>query len=104
MEVLISSRLHAAILAISAGVAVISIEPQLFKLTSIFEQMRYPYRTDNLLRAGWSKRVIEKVRDAFEHREYITRVNAEIMQTQIARIHATYAQLFSLMEDDKLIS
>jgi polysaccharide pyruvyl transferase WcaK-like protein len=58
---LVASRLHPSILAISTGTPVITIEPSIFKLTAIFEQMSYPYGTEDpgaqAEQIGWLQRL-----------------------------------------------
>jgi exopolysaccharide biosynthesis predicted pyruvyltransferase EpsI len=58
---LVASRLHSSILAISTGTPVITIEPSVFKLTAIFEQMSYPYGTEDpgaqAGQIGWLQRL-----------------------------------------------
>lgn len=60
-DVLISSRLHSAILALAESVPVISIEPSVFKLTSIFDQINYPIKTVNLNDSEWVEKTIKNV-------------------------------------------
>ena len=60
-DVLISSRLHSAILALAESVPVVSIEPSVFKLTSIFDQINYPIKTVNLNDNKWIEKTIENV-------------------------------------------
>jgi polysaccharide pyruvyl transferase WcaK-like protein len=94
--VLISSRLHASIMALGAGTPVVSIEPQVFKLTAIFEQMRYPIGTENIKASGWSARTLAKVGRALAERDALAREGVEAIERQVARIDAAYAPMFAL--------
>ncbi|WP_165799646.1 polysaccharide pyruvyl transferase family protein [Sphingomonas oleivorans] len=96
MGVLVSSRLHASILALCEGTPVISIEPSVFKLTAIFEQMNYSIPTDNLAHAGWWKRLSTHVEQALLDRGTLSNVGAKALALQVQRIHGAYERLFYL--------
>ncbi|CAL1691032.1 hypothetical protein MMB232_01167 [Brevundimonas subvibrioides] len=91
--VLISSRLHASILALCEGVPVVSIEPSVFKLTAIFDQMNYPIRTESMGRPGWGQRVLANVRRALDEGDALATFNAEALALQRKRIEDGYAPL-----------
>lgn len=61
LGVLISSRLHSSIIALSEDVPVMTIEPSTFKLTGIFDQLGYPVKTLRLEKPGWAKRTLANV-------------------------------------------
>jgi hypothetical protein len=94
MGVLISSRLHASILALSAGTPVVSIEPQVFKLAAIFEQMAYPLPSETVHEAGWGLRVAGKVETALADPPGLAKEGLAALARQRARIHAVYDGLF----------
>ena len=94
MGVLISSRLHAAILALSAGTPVVSIEPQVFKLTAIFDQMAYPLTSETVHQAGWGMRVAAKVETALADPSGLAREGRAALARQRSRIHDVYDGLF----------
>lgn len=93
MGVLISSRLHASILALSAGTPVVAIEPQVFKLTAIFEQMAYPIRGENVHAEGWGLRVARKAEAALADRSGLSTAGLEALERQRSQIHAVYDPL-----------
>jgi polysaccharide pyruvyl transferase WcaK-like protein len=94
MGVLISSRLHASILALSAGTPVVSIEPQVFKLAAIFEQMAYPLACETVHEAGWGLRVASKVEAALADPPGLAKEGHAALARQRSRIHAVYGGLF----------
>lgn len=94
---LVSSRLHASVLALTEGVPVVSIEPSVFKLTAVFQQMNYPLPTERLQSVGWSDRVLANVRRCLSaEREELKAEGARIMTRQIAHVQASYAPLLRL--------
>ncbi|MEE4450772.1 polysaccharide pyruvyl transferase family protein [Novosphingobium resinovorum] len=96
-SVLVSSRLHASVLALSEGVPVVSIEPSVFKLTAIFQQMEYPIPTERLQVSGWASRVLAHVETCLsDQREDLRARGAVIMERQLGRVEAAYAPLFAL--------
>jgi polysaccharide pyruvyl transferase WcaK-like protein len=99
MGVLISSRLHAAILALSAGTPVVSIEPQVFKLAAIFEQMAYPLASETVHEAGWGLRVARKVEIALADPPGMAKEGHAALARQRSRIHAVYDGLFEPARD-----
>lgn len=100
-SVLISSRLHASVLALAEGVPVVSIEPSVFKLTAIFQQMDYPIPTERLQVSGWANRVLAHVAACLSDDEAALRKSgAVITDRQIERIEHAYAPLFALAEVD----
>jgi polysaccharide pyruvyl transferase WcaK-like protein len=100
-SVLISSRLHASILALAEGVPVVSIEPSVFKLTAIFDQMGYPLRTERLQSEGWSDRVLSNVRLCLSPAgDALRSQSIAIVADQVKRIHTGYAPLFNLIHNN----
>ena len=98
-SVLISSRLHASVLALAEGVPVVSIEPSVFKLTAIFQQMDYPIPTERLQVSGWAGRVLAHVAACLADDDgELRRRGAAIMAQQIERVEAAYAPLFALAD------
>jgi polysaccharide pyruvyl transferase WcaK-like protein len=96
-SVLVSSRLHASILALCEGVPVVTIEPSVFKLTAIFDQMGYPLKTDRLQHAGWSKRLLERVAFCLTGEgTSLSAATPKILERQVARIDAAYEPLFAI--------
>jgi polysaccharide pyruvyl transferase WcaK-like protein len=93
---LISSRLHASILALCEGVPVVSIEPSVFKLTAIFQQLNYPIGTERLQERGWSDRVLAKVTRCLSEQAAFASEGLKSLERQTGRIDAAYAPLFAL--------
>ncbi|MFT4053519.1 MAG: polysaccharide pyruvyl transferase family protein [Novosphingobium sp.] len=101
-SVLISSRLHASVLALAEGVPVVSIEPSVFKLTAIFQQMDYPIPTERLPVSGWAGRVLSNVAACLSDEQgRLRQRGAAIMKDQIERIEQAYAPLFRFAEVDR---
>jgi polysaccharide pyruvyl transferase WcaK-like protein len=98
---LVASRLHSSILAISSGTPVISIEPSVFKLTAIFEQMSYPYGTEDPRRRGWADRVATKITHALSHRREVSAFGRAAAITQARLIREQYRPVFSLMQNTR---
>ncbi|RYU60422.1 polysaccharide pyruvyl transferase family protein [Methylolobus aquaticus] len=98
MDALVSSRLHAAVLALLTGTPVITIEPQLFKISGIFEDLKYPYQTDFFSNEGWAKRTFARVKDATEHGEKIRAAGINAVETFERRILQTYTERFREIE------
>jgi len=96
MAAVVSSRLHAAILAIAAGAPVVTLEPQVFKLTGVLQQMDYPFSALSLARPGWSEAAVARVRRALDQRAEISRLGLEGLARQAARIERAYGRLSSL--------
>jgi polysaccharide pyruvyl transferase WcaK-like protein len=92
----ISSRLHASIFCMCAGTPVISIEPQVFKLTGNFEQMRYPFPTLQLRDADWTEKLMAHVERALAERAAIVAEGNAALERQVAAIQAGYAPLLAL--------
>jgi polysaccharide pyruvyl transferase WcaK-like protein len=95
---LISSRLHSSILAIIRGTPVISIEPSVFKLTAVLEQMCYPYETEDPRRPGWADRVVSKVEHALTHRQEVSAFGRAAAIAQAQRVREGYSPVLSLMQ------
>lgn len=96
-SVLISSRLHASVLALAEGVPVVSIEPSVFKLTAIFQQMDYPIPTERLQVSGWASRVLAHVSASLADDDgRLRQRGTAIMKQQIDRVERAYAPLFAL--------
>jgi polysaccharide pyruvyl transferase WcaK-like protein len=96
-DAVISSRLHASILALCEGVPVVSIEPSVFKLSAIFRQLDYPLETERLQQAGWSARVLAKLGLCLsEERSFISSAGTNAISEQLRRIEVAYAPLFTL--------
>lgn len=98
-ELLVSSRLHAAVLSLSCGTPVVSMEPQLFKLTGIFQQLTYPIPTEKIDNAGWAKRLLAKVKQGLADREAISAAGLSGIEKQIAQIDRAYDGLFAITGD-----
>jgi len=98
-SVLISSRLHSSILSLCEGTPVISIEPSVFKLTAIFEQMAYPIATESLQKPGWAVRVLEQVEKCVSGAGGdISSLGLQKVREQSLRVQQAYAPLFRLVE------
>ncbi|MCW3848497.1 polysaccharide pyruvyl transferase family protein [Sphingomonas sp. LB-2] len=93
----ISSRLHASIFAMCAGAPVISIEPQLFKLTGIFAQLRYPFATHQMGDPGWAAKLLADAQRALDERAVIVEAGDEGLRRQVAAIEASYAAMIALV-------
>ncbi len=90
MSVLISSRLHASILALCADTPIITLEPSVFKLTAILQQLAYPIATDRLAVPGWSGRVIKNVQMALANHEALVKYAREALMRQVDDIYRSY--------------
>lgn len=98
-DVLISSRLHASIVSLCEHTPVVSIEPSVFKLTAIFQQMNYPISTVRLQDAGWADRVIESVKKALSaERPSLIAEGDEALIRQTDRIDKAFAPLFAFIK------
>ncbi|KAA8601442.1 hypothetical protein F0Z19_1169 [Vibrio cyclitrophicus] len=93
-DVLISSRLHSAILALAESVPVVSIEPSVFKLTSIFDQINYPLKTVNLNDDSWVDKTINNVALSLEDSKLFSQVpqNLKIIKHSVI---SGYEEMFS---------
>lgn len=69
LGLLVSSRLHSSIIALSEAVPVMTIEPSVFKLTGIFEQIKYPVATLNLHSVGWASKMLSNIQAALNNDE-----------------------------------
>jgi len=96
--VLIASRLHSSILAISRGTPVISIEPSVFKLTAILEQMSYPYQTEDPRFPGWAERATSKIAHALTHRREVSAFGRAAAMAQAQLIREGYEPVFSMVQ------
>lgn len=96
-SMVISSRLHASIFAMCAQVPVLSIEPQLFKLTGILDQLDYPIPTVRMGDADWVERLLADARRALDEHDAIVAAGDAGLQRQVAAIEAGYAPLVGLM-------
>jgi O-antigen/teichoic acid export membrane protein/polysaccharide pyruvyl transferase WcaK-like protein len=92
-DVVISSRLHSSILALCEGVPVVSIEPSIFKLTSIFQQMSYPIATERLQVAGWSDRVLANVKRCLSDHQSLAEAGRAAILAQCERIEVNLEPL-----------
>lgn len=95
-ELLVSSRLHAAVLSLSCGTPVVSMEPQLFKLTGIFQQLSYPIPTEKIDNTGWAKRLLVKIEQGLADREAISIAGLAGIEKQTAHIDRAYDKLFAV--------
>ncbi|MES2444540.1 MAG: polysaccharide pyruvyl transferase family protein [Pseudomonadota bacterium] len=93
----ISSRLHASIFAMCARVPVLSIEPQLFKLTGILDQLDYPIRTVRMGEPGWVEQLLADARRALDEPAVIVAAGNAGLDRQVAAIQAGYAPLPELL-------
>lgn len=96
-SVVVSSRLHSSILSLSEGVPVVSIEPSMFKLTAIFEQLNYPIRTESLTVAGWAGRILQSVARCLSVPDnQLGALGQKSALKQAARIELAYRPLLDL--------
>ena len=93
-DVLISSRLHSAILALAESVPVVSIEPSVFKLTSIFDQINYPLKTVNLNDNNWVEKTIENVGLSLNNKDIFIQV-PENLKSIRDKVISGYKDMFS---------
>ena len=96
MSLLVSSRLHATILALGAGTPVATIEPEGFKLTGVMERLNYPLPTKNTRAPGWSKAVVANVRKGLEDRETLVAVGNAALDHERRAIVQAYRAVFEL--------
>ena len=95
-EVVISSRLHASILALCGHTPVVSIEPQIWKLSAIFRQLGYPLHTHRMEEPGWAAAVLADVRRALHERAAIVADADAALARQVAAIEAACAELVQM--------
>lgn len=93
LSILVSSRLHSSIIALSESVPVLTIEPSTFKLTGIFEQLDYPYPTLKLNQPGWAKRMLDNIDRALHDSELGALGKSRCIQKS-QQIRASYGGLF----------
>jgi polysaccharide pyruvyl transferase WcaK-like protein len=96
MSVVISSRLHASILSLCAGAPVVTLEPSVFKLSAIMQQLNYPIATDKLTSPGWSDRVSRNVELALARREWLVNSANGALARQTTNIFRAYEPIFGL--------
>jgi polysaccharide pyruvyl transferase WcaK-like protein len=96
MSVVISSRLHASILSLCAGAPVVTLEPSVFKLSAIMQQLNYPIATDKLTSSGWSDRVSRNVELALARREWLVNSANGALTRQTTNIFRAYEPIFGL--------
>ncbi|WP_313606844.1 polysaccharide pyruvyl transferase family protein [Rhizobium sp.] len=95
--VLVSSRLHASILALCEDTPVMSIEPSVFKLTAIFEQMDYPVKTVRLQEPGWSDKLLGDIRAVLNNEGAdLVAEGARALGQQVELIDRAFRPLFAL--------
>ena len=95
IDLLISSRLHSSILALCQSVPVVTIEPSMFKLTAIFDQLDYPIKTVNLNEKNWSEKVLENVNTALDNREKIGDIGHKLAISKANSVYEDYDSLFN---------
>jgi hypothetical protein len=93
--VVVSSRLHASILALCGGTPVITLEPSVFKLTAIFQPLNYPIPTDTITREGWAQRVAQHVDLALNRRDELSAYTGPALTRQVGQIYKSYRPMFS---------
>lgn len=101
LDVVISSRLHTSILALCEGTPVITIEPSVFKLTGVFDNLRYPIRTKDVGAAGWGDAVLDDVHRVLTKRNEHQVFARDRLAEQVGYIEARYG---ALLEDVRVIS
>jgi polysaccharide pyruvyl transferase WcaK-like protein len=95
---LVSTRLHASLLALCEGVPVVTIEPSVFKLTAIFQQIDYPIGTERIQEPGWVDRVLANAERTLRERDSLSSRISQIVKEQGTRIDTAYAPLFALLD------
>lgn len=93
LGVLISSRLHSSIIALSENVPVMTIEPSRFKLTGIFDQLGYPVKTLRLDKRGWARHMLVNVDKALADRD-MRSFGRESCLARCKDIRAQYRAIF----------
>ena len=96
MELLISCRLHSAILGMRAGTPVVTIEQQIYKIGAIIESLGYPYATVNSRKDGWAKQVIANVISISSRRKEVVDAGHIALRNQVETIRNVYKPLFAL--------
>ncbi|MEJ1157547.1 polysaccharide pyruvyl transferase family protein [Prosthecomicrobium sp. N25] len=97
LAVLVSSRLHSSILAMSAGTPVVTVEPSVHKLTGIMQEIRYPLATRRSTDPGWSERVVADVSQILADRPRYAALCAAIVDEQARRIDDLYDKALQAM-------
>ena len=82
----------------------ISIEPQMHKLTAIFDRLAYPLPTDNLRVPGWSQRIVNRTGDTLNDRARFADSGVQGVLRQIHDIETSYAQLFSARDEPRSLN
>jgi|GEM_PF-2968523 len=95
IDILVGSRLHSNVLALCAGVPVVSLEASIFKMTGVFEQLEYPIPTSNMKDIGWHKVVLQKIESALNERDQLSMLSKKVTLKQADRIRQSYASLLA---------
>jgi hypothetical protein len=75
---------------------VISIEPQIFKLSAIFRQLEYPLHTHRMEEPGWAAAVLADVRRVLDERPAIVAAGDAALARQVAAVEAAYAGMVEM--------
>jgi polysaccharide pyruvyl transferase WcaK-like protein len=100
--VVVSSRLHSAIFAVTEGVPVVAIEPGQFKMGEVLQQLGYPIPAQTIAEAGWSLQVLENVKRALHSRQEIVAAGNQGVRQQVAAIERAYQPLLTLLNSGML--
>lgn len=95
IDILVGSRLHSNVLALCAGVPVVSLEASVFKMTGVFEQMDYPIPTSQMNGEGWHVEVVKKIKEALNERDRLSDYSRQVTREQARRIRQSYTQLLA---------
>jgi hypothetical protein len=72
------------------------LEPSVFKLSAIMQQLNYPIATDKLTSPGWSDRVSRNVELALARREWLVNSANGALARQTTNIFRAYEPIFGL--------
>ena len=96
--VVVSSRLHSIIFALSTGVPVVAIEPGQHRIREVLEQIDYPVPAEDIGCAGWPERIAASARRALSHPEPLRRFAMAAVEKQESSIARAYAPLLKPLE------
>jgi len=74
LRLVVTNRLHTGVFAYVAGTPVVPVEANQFKVTSLFQEIRYPLAAINTTSSSWPQQLLTTVASA----------NADTLRTQIA--------------------